>query len=159
MGISKIHFISALLTTALILPALIKDVSAKEIEIYRWVDKNNIVHFSQNLPQGEDYTELSTVSSFKALSKEERQALTEVKQSDKSTQEQDQQDIISKNKATFEKNCKAAKLNVKMLNSLDDLHINEEKSDGTIGSRPLTGAEKADKLALSKKHVELYCNQ
>lgn len=137
------------------------NVNAKEIEIYRWVDEKNIVHFSQNLPKGDNYTELSTVSSFKALSKAERKALSEGKQIAKSLEkkEQEQQDIIDKNIETFEKNCKAAQLNVKMLNTLDDLHINEELSDGTIGTRPLTMAEKEDKLILSKKHVELYCKK
>ena len=46
-----------------------------------------------------------------------------------------------------------------MLNSLDDIHISEEKSDGSIGSRPLTQAEKKEKLTLSKKHEGLYCSK
>ena len=45
-----------------------------------------------------------------------------------------------------------------MLNSLDEIHINEERDNGTIGSRPLTMAEKSEKLVLSKKHEGLYCN-
>lgn len=161
MSISKTYFISALLTGALITSSLINDANAKEIEIYRWVDKNNTVHFSQNLPLGDDHTELSTVSSFKALSKDERKALTDEGNiaSSIKAQEQEQQDIMDKNKATYEKNCKAAQLNVKMLNTIEDLHINEEKSDGTIGSRPLTAVEKENKLAVSTKHVELYCTK
>lgn len=161
MSMTKTYFIGALLTGALISPLLITEVNAKEIEIYRWVDKNNIVHFSQNLPKGDDYTELSTVSSFTALSKAEKDALSKEGDLAKSAKEQEQaqQDIIDKNKATYEKNCKAAKLNVKMLNSLDELHINEELSDGSIGSRPLTLAEKEDKLITSKKHVEMYCSK
>ncbi|KGJ89198.1 DUF4124 domain-containing protein [Colwellia psychrerythraea] len=161
MSIKKISFTAALLATTLIAPLLFNSANAKDIAIYRWIDKDNIVHFSQNLPQGFDYTELSTVSSFKALSKAERQALAD---EDKATQavaemEKQQDDITAKNKATFEKNCKAARLNIKMLNSLDDIHINEEQSDGSIGSRPLTAAEKEDKLTLSKKHEGLYCSK
>lgn len=160
MTMTNTYFITALLAGALVSSSLITAANAKEIEIYRWVDKNKIVHFSQNLPQGEDYTELSTVSSFKALSKEERKTLSETGKIAKSieAQEREQQDIIDKNRATYEKNCKAAKLNVKMLNTLDELHVNEEQSDGTIGSRPLTALEKENKLLLSKKHVELYCS-
>ena len=52
-----------------------------------------------------------------------------------------------------------AQLNIKMLNSLDDVLINEVNSDGTIGERSLTTTEKEDKLALSKKHQELYCTE
>lgn len=161
MSIKQLSFTAALLTSALITSSLSNCANAKEIAIYRWVDKDNIVHFSQNLPQGHDYTELSTVSSFKALSKAERQALAEEDKASQATeaQEQLQEDITAKNKETFEKNCKAARLNIKMLNSLDEIHINEEKSDGSIGSRPLTPAEKQEKLTLSKKHEGLYCSK
>lgn len=161
MNISKIYFTGILFTVTLLISFLCTDVSAKEIEIYRWVDKNNTVHFSQNLPIGDEFTELSTVSSFQALSKAERKALSEEGNLAKTIEEraQEQQEIIDRNKETYEKNCKAAKLNVKMLNTIEDLHINEEKSDGSIGSRPLTPVEKENKLALSKKHVELYCTK
>ncbi|TYK64383.1 DUF4124 domain-containing protein [Colwellia echini] len=158
MNITKIFFNGALLTSVLLTSSLSNIVNAKEIAIYRWVDKNNVVHFSQNLPHGHDYTELSTVSSFKALSKAERAAL---EGDDISMQDPDKQQeaTIAKNKEIFAKNCKAARLNIKMLNSLDDIHISEEMPDGTIGSRPLTAEEKSSKLALSKKHEELYCTE
>lgn len=161
MSIKKTPFTATLLATALITTCFFNSVNAKEIAIYRWVDKDNIVHFSQNLPQGHDYTELSTVSSFKALSKSERQALANESKAEQAVAdlEKRQDDITEKNKATFEKNCKAARLNIKMLNSLDDIHVSEEQSDGSIGSRPLTAAEKAEKLTLSKKHEGLYCNK
>ncbi len=152
---------SALLTAALVASSFISNAFAKEIAIYRWVDKNNLVHFSQNLPKGDEYTELSTISSYKALSRAERKALAGEKAAgkaiDKLAKEQD--NITAKNKTTFDKNCKAARLNIKMLNSLGDIHISFEEEDGSIGSRPLTTAEKAEKLALSKKHEELYCEK
>ena len=159
MNIKKLSFTTALITAALLTSSVINCVNAKEIAIYRWVDKNNVVHFSQNLPQGDEYKELSTISSYKALSKAERKVIAEQDAVDKKIEEQEKQqnDTVAKNKVTFEKNCKAAKLNIKMLTSLDDIHISEEKDDGTIGNRPLSAAEKSEKLTLSKKHQELYC--
>ncbi|ALO35637.1 hypothetical protein CMT41_13635 [Colwellia sp. MT41] len=161
MSIKKISFTGIFLAVTLISSSLINSAYAKNIAIYRWIDKNNIVHFSQNLPQGYDYTELSTISSFRALSKDERQALAEKDKRAQVIAQQEtlQDDITAKNKATFTKNCKAARLNIKMLTSLDDVHVSEEKSDGSIGSRPLTAAEKAEKLTLSKKHEGLYCSK
>jgi len=161
MSIKQLSFTTALLTGAILTSSLINCVYAKEIAIYRWVDKDNVVHFSQNLPQGEEYRELSTISSYKALSKAERKALAEQEKSEQegAAIEKKQDDITAKNKATFEKNCKAARLNIKMLNSLDDIHINVEEDDGSVGSRPMTVAEKADQLTLSKKHEELYCTK
>ena len=161
MSIKQLSFTKIFLAATLITSSVTNIANAKNIAIYRWVDKNNIVHFSQNLQQGQDYTELSTVSSFKALSKAERKALAEEDKAAQivAAQVQRQDIIIAQNKKTFEKNCKAARLNIKMLNSLDDIHISEEKSDGSIGSRPLTQAEKKEKLTLSKKHEGLYCSK
>jgi len=159
MSTKLISITTALLTGALLISSVSNCANAKEIAIYRWVDKNNIVHFSQNLPQDGEYKELSTISSYKALSKAERAVIAEQeksKEKDKALEKQ-QDDFIAKNKITYEKNCKAARLNIKMLNSLDDIHISEEKKDGSIGSRPLTATEKAEKLTLSKRHEELYC--
>jgi len=161
MRIKRLSFTATVLTGALLVSSIVNCVNAKEIAIYRWVDKNNVVHFSQNLPKGDEYREFSTISSYKALSKAERKMIAEQDTAKQkiADQEKQQDDVIAQNKATYEKNCKAARLNIKMLNSLNDIHINEENSDGTIGSRPLTAPEKADKLALSKKHENLYCNK
>jgi len=161
MNIKTIPFTAALLTGVLFTSSVINVPNAKDIAIYRWVDKNNVVHFSQNLPRGDEYKELSTVSSYKALSKAERKIIAEQDMANKEIEDQEKQfdEVSAKNKATYDKNCKAARLNIKMLSSVDDIHVNEEKSDGTIGSRLLTPTEKSDKLALSKKHEELYCNK
>ncbi|MBU2869155.1 DUF4124 domain-containing protein [Colwellia sp. E2M01] len=155
MNITKTLFIRSLIVGTLLVSSISNYVNAKDIAIYRWVDENNVVHFSQNLPHGHDYTELSTVSSFKALSKAERAAL----EGDELTIEDQQEVTIAKNKEIFEKNCKAALLNIKMLNSLDEVHLTEEQADGKIINRPLTPQEKSSKLALSKKHEELYCTK
>jgi hypothetical protein len=161
MSIKQLPFATALLTTALLTSSIINGVSAKEIAIYRWVDKNNVVHFSQNLPHGDEYKELSTISSFQALSKAERKIIAEQEAAGKKVEDEDKQreNTIAKNKEVYEKNCKNARLNIKMLNSLDDILISEEKKDGTIGNRALTTAEKAEKLKVSKKQEELYCGK
>ncbi|PKI12583.1 DUF4124 domain-containing protein [Colwellia sp. 12G3] len=161
MSIKKLSFTAALLTGALLTSSIVNCVNAKEIAIYRWVDNNNVVHFSQNLPKNDEYKEFSTISSYKALSKAERKMIAEQDKANKKVEDQEKQldEVTAKNKALYEKNCKAAKLNIKMLNSLDEIHVSEEKSDGTIGSRPLTPAEKEEKLALSKKHEGLYCSK
>jgi hypothetical protein len=161
MSIKKLSFTVAFLTGALLTSSIVNSVNAKEIPIYRWVDKNDIVHFSEKLPQGDGYREFSTISSYKALSKAERKMIAEQGEAEQKVEnhEKQQDEVMAKNKATYDKNCKAALLNIKMLNTLDEVHISEEVSDGTIGSRPLTPTEKAEKLALSKKHKGLYCNK
>lgn len=156
MHIKQFPFIAALMTIS-----VSNCATAKDIAIYRWVDNNNVVHFSQNLPKGNNYKELSTISSYKALSKAQRKALAEEKNSAKLIEQQEKQRdmVIAKNKEIFEKNCKAARLNIKMLSSLEAVYVNEEKSDGSIGNRPLTAKEKIAKLTLSKEQETLYCGE
>lgn len=54
--------------TLLLMILLYVDVSAAaKLTVYRWVDKNNIVHFSQNQPDHDNYIEMSMTNN-KSLS-------------------------------------------------------------------------------------------
>ncbi len=133
------------------------NVIAKNIAIYRWVDENNVVHFSQHQPRDDNYSQLTTVSSYKAKTKQE----DEQKKSMPSVGEQiakhekEQAEIQAKNKEIVVKNCKAAQLNIKMLNSFNEIMTTDD--DGK--NRLLTGAEKEEQLELSKRHTDLYCDK
>jgi len=139
-------------------------VLAKEIAIYRWIDKNNVVHFSQNQPSSENYSQLSVFSEYKATSREDRLVLAQQALAN----EKNKQDLATikkaealkkeqelKNIETYKKNCKAAKLNIKMLNSFDKVLYTDP--NGT--SRVLGDKEKKEQLSLSKKHIDIYCEQ
>ena len=43
--------------------------SASELMVYRWVDKNNVVHFSQHQPVGDEYTEFLVSNQSKIISR------------------------------------------------------------------------------------------
>jgi hypothetical protein len=162
MSIKHISFTGAVvLISTLFTACVINCANAKNIAIYRWVDKNNEIHFSQNLPQENEHTELSTVTSFKVLSKRERKILADSKKATEAAQApgKQQDNVLAKNKDIYDKNCKSSKLNIKMLDFLDEIHISEEKKDGSFRSRTLTTAEKEEKMALSKKHVDIYCSK
>lgn len=130
------------------------NIIAKEIAIYRWVDENNVVHFSQHQPEGTDYSQLTTVSSFKAKQKTlpEQAKLPSIDEQ-LSKFEQEQAEVAAKNKAIAEKNCKAAKINVETLDSFDKVTFIDENGK----ERTMTQKEKKEKLVLSKKHIERYC--
>ena len=64
-------------------------------------------------------------------------------------------EVAEKNKIIADKNCKAAQLNIKMLNSLSKVTI--LASDGK--NRVRTAQEKKAQLKVSKKHVDLYCKK
>jgi len=130
------------------------NVIAKDIAIYRWVDENNVVHFSQHQPQNDNYSELTTVASYQARKKELPNSTNTASVDEQLSQyEKDKAEVLAKNEEVAEKNCKAAQLNEKTLNSFDSIMFTD--SDGK--NRALSDKEKKIQLALSKEHISLYC--
>ena len=131
------------------------NVIAKKVSIYRWVDENNVVHFSQNQPIGENYSQLTTITAYQKESKKIIAEDSDKKKEEKrvAEYEEEQQRIIAQNKETYAKNCQAARLNIKMLNSFNKILFTDP--DGK--NRVLSDEEKQEQLDLSKKHTELYC--
>jgi len=130
------------------------NVIAKDIAIYRWVDENNVVHFSQHQPKNSNYTELTTVASYKAQRKDLQAKSSQASVDEQlSKYEKDKAEVLAKNEAIAEKNCKAARLNERMLNSFGKVMI----TDPNGKNRELSDKDKKAQLALSKEHISLYC--
>lgn len=131
---------------------------AKDVAIYRWVDENNVVHFSQHQPQSSNYSQLTTFASYKTKHAPDKTQLENNQPPSVDEQlaqhEKKQAEIIEKNKVIAEKNCTAAQLNMKMLNSFSKISIQDP--DGN--NRVLTDKERKAQITLSTKHIDLYCN-
>lgn len=126
---------------------------AKDIAIYSWVDENNVAHFSQHEPRSDNHSQLLTYSSYETKQKANVKQLPSVdKQLAKDVKRQ--AEILAKNKVIAEKNCQAAKVNIKTLNTFNRISI----SDPDGNSRVLTDKEKQEQITLSNKHIDLYCN-
>jgi len=132
------------------------NVSASDITIYRWVDENNVVHFSQNQPKNTDFSELSTVSSYQAA-KQSPQKKVQGSSVDEqlSKFEKKEAEALAQNKEIAEKNCQAAQLNEKALSSVGTIALTEP--NGKI--KNLSDKEKKAQLALAKEHISLYCKK
>ena len=126
---------------------------AKDIAIYRWVDENDVVHFSQHQPQNNNYSQLTTFTSYKVKQRAENKQIPSI-DVQLTQYEKQQAEILEKNKVIAEKNCKAARLNIKMLNSFSKVTI----VDPNGKNRVLTDKEEKAQVTLSNKHIDLYCN-
>ena len=130
------------------------NVIAKDIAIYRWVDDNNVVHFSQNQPKNHNYSQLTTVSSYRAKENKLPKSTKIPSVDDQlSKYEKNKAEVLAKNAEIAEKNCKAAQLNEKTLNSFDSVMFTDSKGK----NRALSDKEKRGQLALSKEHIDMYC--
>jgi hypothetical protein len=130
------------------------NVIAKDIAIYRWLDENNVVHYSQQQPQNVDYTQLTTVSSFQAKEKVPPGTTNKPTLDEQMSQyEKEKAEVFAKNAEIAKKNCKAAQLNQQMLNSFDKVMMTD--ADGT--NRAMSDKEKKAQLVITKKQISMYC--
>ena len=120
--------------------------SAAEITVYRWIDENNVVHFSQHQPAHDNYTEITMVEALKAKAK----IVKAIESEEEQPQQAEQSGAV---KDRFNKKCEEARANVKTLETFDKIQTSD--SDGR--NRMLTQTEKAQQLELSRKQVEVYC--
>lgn len=132
---------------------MLGNVSAEDNVIYRWVDKNNVVHFTQHQPDHDNYTTIKMANSgnrssspAEALPKANENTTAKVpnKAEEKSTIE-----------STMEKRCQEAKTNVRTLNAFESVQFIDAEGNAKV----LTEKEKNEQLKLSEKQVEVYCKK
>jgi len=123
--------------------------AAEDITVYRWVDEDNVVHFSQHQPLHDNYTEVtmaqvnqprkSTSSETPLLAKEATVA-DQINEKFNTTKD-------SKNK------CDDAKANIRTLSAFDKIQYTD--NDGNV--KVLNETEKTQQLEMNKKQEEVYC--
>ncbi|WP_448569081.1 DUF4124 domain-containing protein [Thalassotalea ganghwensis] len=115
-------------------------VCATNVTVYRWVDENNVVHFSQQQPSHDNYTELT-------MSAAHQKKL--VDQTNQVEEEPTALDIEGSNDQ-----CEEAKANVQTLKTYDKIQYQDSNGDVKL----LTAVQKQQQLAISEKQVEVYCS-
>lgn len=117
---------------------------ADNVTVYRWVDKNNVVHFSQKQPSHDNYTELT----MSAVSKSKTTVTN--KESDEEADAKDKK-ALALIPSTEE--CEEAKANVRVLKTYDKIQYSDDKGAVKI----LDATAKQQQLELNEKKVEIYC--
>jgi len=120
--------------------------------IYRWVDENNVVHFSQNQPNAGDYTELTMNNTQLTHSKEKDKPSKNV--NDSLVKLDPKEDGVSENLTndTTER-CNEAKKNLTTLTDFNRIRFVNSKGETQI----LNEAEQKEQITINKERVNLYC--
>lgn len=126
---------------ACLLILLSNDAVCSNITVYRWVDENNVVHFSQYQPPHENYIEL-TMLKFQPSRTDVQASLQEVSQN--------ASEEISTN---FREKCAIAKANLKTLTEHEKVQFTGKDGQTKI----LDAKEKLTQIAISEKQAEVYC--
>lgn len=124
---------------------LASSIFAAEVTVYRWVDEKDIVHFSQNQPAHDNYTELTMTEAYHPPVPDEKESAGE-----------DSDTLLASTEGLTENSlakCNEAKANVRTLSAFDKIQYTD--SDGV--TKVLSKLEKEQQLEISKKQVEVYC--
>lgn len=113
---------------------------ADNVTVYRWVDENNVVHFSQHQPKHDNYTELTMSNIVKPQV-----------ETSKATGQNGIEEPIKLLPST--EKCEEAKANVRTLKAYDKIQYTDQK--GTV--LVLSEQEKGQQLEINEKLVEVYC--
>lgn len=126
--------------------------AAEQITIYRWIDKEDVVHFSQNQPEHDDYIEVSMANNKKSSATIEKDKTANSEQvSDNSllVAEENNEAIGNIN----QDKCITARDNLSTLQNFDKIQYKDEQGNVKV----LGALEKQQQLEMNKKQVEVYC--
>lgn len=125
------------------------DVSATEkLTVYRWIDKENVVHFSQNQPDHDDYIEISMAKNKKSSVLIDNTNNTESSQlKNNELGDNNEESVLSNDK------CRTARENIKTLESFDKIQYEDEKGNAKV----LSALEIKQQLAMNTKQADVYC--
>ncbi|WP_394176753.1 DUF4124 domain-containing protein [Thalassotalea litorea] len=119
---------------------------AKDVTVYRWVDKNGQIHYTQHEPIDNEYAEVKIDTPYN----KSKPSLM-----DKSVNTDIGSEVVSAKLAKQGKEkCVNAKNNLRVLNDFPKVKVTEE--DGS--TRLLTPLEKQQQLRIAENEVEVYCD-
>lgn len=128
------------------------DVSAAEqLTVYRWVDKENVVHFSQHQPDHDDYIEISMANNKKSSARiDKASAPKSYKISNNNFSDGNKTDLDNE---LNDGKCVTARENINTLQNFDNIQYKDEKGNVKI----LTALDKEQQLEMNNKQAEVYC--
>ncbi|NMP32866.1 DUF4124 domain-containing protein [Thalassotalea sp. M1531] len=137
---------------ALLILSTVGAASAQESTIYRWVDSNNVVHFSHEHPTDKDYAQIDVQVSYAPVAKKAEDSENEENENENENTDGDQ--LPQNSKEMIKQNCESAKLNLKTLGDYEKVFYKDLEGN----SRLLSAEEKTEQMALSQKYVDVFCN-
>ena len=120
-------------------------VLAKDVTVYRWVDENGVLHYSQHHPIKNDYAEVIIDTTYSPVQAPLKNGIKE--------KEEDIDELATELAQNSQIKCKNAQANLRILTDFDKVQIST--ADGK--SSTLSELEKLKRLRLNEKAVDIYC--
>lgn len=119
---------------------------AKDVTVYRWVDENGVIHYTQQHPIEDDYAEIRIDSHYSPVQ-------APLKSGIKPTEDDISETSTNITPSSIAK-CNNAKANLRVLTDFDKIEI----TDANGKSRILTDIEKFNKIRSVEKDIQGSCN-
>ena len=120
------------------------NILAEDVVVYRWVDNNNVVHFSQNQPASGNYTEILMASNGQP-----KKPLGSVS-NDVSKVKSDNVKLPTVDTSS---QCEEAKTNLKTLTTFDRIRYTDENGETKI----LGEEQQKEQIITNKSRIKEYC--
>lgn len=128
---------------------------AANVTVYRWIDENNIVHFSQHQPAHDNYIEITMAGNKKT--KEQNVTANPLNESLPKSHElaaQQTSNELSEKKLNNDQTlCQTAKDNLKTLTEFGNIQYKD--ADGN--TKVLSKLEKQQQITINTTQAEVYC--
>ena len=129
---------------------IVVNVSAENVTIYRWVDKDDIVHFSQHQPKHGHFVEMNVANATpdRTTLAIEPVPIDIINNSD---------DLPSTDELFISEmsiKCQEAQTNVTTLKSFDNIQTTDNEGNKSI----LNLQQKQQQLEMNLKRVDVYCS-
>jgi len=124
---------------------------AEKIKVYKWVDKNGVVTFSEYRPQEDDYIELEIEGDRVVGGNNEELDY------DLSGLEREQVDegVVEELNQKADEYCQKAKHNLSVLDSFKNVRVLDENGQPKV----LSQDDVMEQRRLANRQVELFCNE
>ena len=142
---------------ALVLPLLFM-ASVSATVIYKWVDKNGVTHYSQQIPENANDQSKSTKLYSediepKAIGTVAPTALKE-EENELSQAQQDAAAINENDKEQAKEICKNAKYNLDILMTHTKLNSKDQQTGEVVA---VTEEQRQEKIKVQKQRIKLFC--
>lgn len=132
-------------------------VMAEGVVVYKWIDENNVVHFSQHQPQHVNFEQVTVFGAAQKPTATKSALASAVSPANVTDSNQSPQNELNESSIKNQdiERCEAATKNIETLKTFENIQFTAE--DGSV--RVLTEKEKEQQLRINQTHVEVYCQQ
>lgn len=140
-----------LLFVTVLLLVISSSVSANKIKVYKWVDKNGVVTFSEYRPPETEYIELE-IEGDRVIGGQSENLDYDLSGLQRENEDEGVVDELNQKATEY---CEKAKHNLSVIDSFNNVRVLDENGQPKV----LSQDEISQQRRLANRQIELFCNK